>query len=58
MPSNYVKITEIKKIAKGLNMRISQQAIIDSNDFVADLLKKAAYRAKMNGRVTIMPQDL
>ncbi len=58
MPSNYVKITEIKKITGGLNMRISQNALIGTNGIVADMIKKAAYRAKMNGRVTIMPQDL
>jgi len=51
-------ISEVKKMAQNLDMRISEKAIIDLNDRVAELLKKAAYRAKENGRKTIMPQDL
>ena len=58
MPDKYLIISEVKKMAKNLDMRISERAIIDTNDRVAKLLKKAAYRAKENGRKTIMPQDL
>ena len=58
MPVQYLITSEVKKIVQNLDMRISEKAIIDSNDRVAELLKKAAYRAKKNGRKTIMPQDL
>jgi hypothetical protein len=58
MPAQYLKTSEVKKMAQNLNMRISQQAIIDTNGFVGELLKKAAHRAKKNGRKTVMPHDL
>ena len=58
MPDKCLIISEVRKMAQNLGMRISEKAIIDSNDRVAELLKKAAYRAKKNGRKTIMPQDL
>jgi len=62
MPVQYLKTSEVKKIAHNLDMRISQQVIIDSNRMVGELLKKllkrAAQRAKENRRKTIMSRDL
>lgn len=58
MPDKCLITSEVAKMAKNLRMRISERAIIDMNDRVAEQLKKAAYRAKKNGRKTIMPQDL
>ena len=58
MPDKCLIFSEVRKMAKNLDMRISEKAIIDTNDRVAELLKKAAYRAKENGRKTIMVQDL
>lgn len=62
MPAQYLKTSEVKKIAHNLDMRISQQVIIDSNHLVGELLKKllkrAAQRAKENRRKTILPRDL
>ena len=58
MAENYVLKSKVRELAKNLNFRISSEAIIVVNSKVAEIMKKAAERAKKNNRKTIMPQDL
>ena len=58
MSTKYLISSEIRKLAKNLNCRISSKAVIVVNGRVEDFLKKAAERAKTNRRKTIMPWDM
>ncbi len=57
MAQTYLYASRMKELAKQMGMRMSAEAIIDSNDRVAEMIRKAAERAKANGRKTIQKQD-
>lgn len=57
MAQNYVYASRIKELAKQMEMRLSGEAIIFVNGHLEELMKKAAERAKANGRKTIQKQD-
>jgi len=58
VPGQYLNVTEVKRMVKNLNMKISQQGVIIVNCRVEELLKQAVERAKQNRRKIIMPHDL
>lgn len=58
MAESYILKSNIKKLAKSLNLRISANAIIIVNSRVEEILKKAAKRARENNRKTIKSQDI
>jgi len=49
---------EVIAIAKSYGVKISEQAIIDINGRIRNIIKRATERAKANRRKTIMPHDL
>ena len=58
MATKYVVKTSLQKSARTLGVRIDGKSIIVVNGLVEKILKKAARRAKLNGRKTIAPHDL
>jgi histone H3/H4 len=58
MAKNYVYKSKLYEILKKHGMRLSGDAIDAVDDLVEEALKKAAKRAKANGRKTVKPQDL
>ena len=58
MATRYVMKTRVQKTARTLGVRIDDKGIIVVNGRVEEILKKAARRAKLNGRKTIAPHDL
>lgn len=57
MAKNYVYKSKIYEVAKKQHMRVSGDAIDALDQMVEDAIKKAAKRAKSNGRKTLKPQD-
>ncbi len=58
MAEKYIVSAEVKRFVKSMNLKISNQAIIIVNGRVEEIVKKAAVRAKLNRRKTIMPHDI
>ena len=58
MATEYLVKSRVLELVKSLNCKISSQGIIIVNGRIEKLLKDAAVRAKMNKRITIMPQDI
>ena len=58
MATKYVVKTRLQKSARTLGVRIDGKSIIVVNGLVEKILKKAARRAKLNGRKIIAPHDL
>jgi len=52
-----IKKSAVKDFVKGLNMRISSEAVDGMSYVVASKLEDAAARAKANGRSTIKLSD-
>jgi histone H3/H4 len=57
MAQTYVYASRVKDLAKQMGMRVSGEAMMVVNDHLEEMLKKAAERAKANGRKTIQKQD-
>jgi hypothetical protein len=55
---NIVVASKVKEAAKGHEVRTSSDLVDALNQHVAELLAKAAERAKSNGRSTVRPGDL
>jgi len=53
----YIYASRMKDLAKQMEMRVSGDAIIVVNGLLEEMMKKAAERAKANGRKTIQKQD-
>ena len=58
MAQTYVYASRVKEYAKSLGMRFSGDAMAAVNMYMEEMIKKAADRAKANGRKTIQKQDL
>lgn len=52
------KVKDVARKVGGKDLRFSGDAVKALSDCVGDILKKAANRAKANGRKTVKPQDL
>jgi histone H3/H4 len=48
----------IKELAKTMEMRVSEDAVVATDAKVRAMVQEAAKRAKTNNRKTIQPQDL
>ncbi len=57
MAQTYIYASRMKDLAKQMEMRVSGDAIIVVNGLLEEMMKKAAERAKANGRKTIQKQD-
>jgi len=53
----YVYASRMKDFAKQMEMRVSGEAMDIINGLLEEMMKKAAERAKANGRKTIQKQD-
>jgi histone H3/H4 len=53
----YIYASRMKELAKQMEMRVSGEAMDVINGHLAEMMKKAADRAKANGRKTIQKQD-
>jgi len=58
MAQTYVYASRVKEFAKGQGMRFSGEAMAAVNAHMEEMIRKAAARAKANGRKTIQKQDL
>ena len=58
MAQTYAYASRVKEFAKSLGMRFSGDAMVAVNAQMEDTIRKAAARAKANGRKTIQKQDL
>ena len=56
--ADYVYNSRVKDAAKAAGMRTSGDAVAAFNKAVDDMIRKAAARAKANGRKTIQAQDV
>jgi len=56
--ADYVYNSRVKDAAKAAGMRMSGDAVAAFNKAVDDMIRKAAARAKANGRKTIQAQDV
>jgi histone H3/H4 len=57
MAKNYVYKSKLYEVLKAKGMRLSGDAIDAVDDMVEDAIKKAAERAKANGRKTVKGCD-
>lgn len=57
MSENVVVQSKVREMVKGMNLRLSADAIDALNTLVEASVKKAAERCKQNGRQTIRPSD-
>ena len=57
MAKNYVYKSKLYEILKEQGMRMSGDAIDAVDEMVEEAIKKAAERAKSNGRKTVKPYD-
>ncbi len=57
MAQTYVYASRMKDFAKQMEMRVSGEAMDIINGLLEEMMKKAAERAKANGRKTIQKQD-
>jgi histone H3/H4 len=58
MAGNYVVKSEVKRLVKELDCRLSEEGMNAAQSRVEEMVRKAAERAKANNRKTIMPQDI
>jgi histone H3/H4 len=58
MAQTYVYASRVKEFAKSQGMRFSGDAMAATNAYMEEMIRKAANRAKANGRKTIQKQDL
>ena len=56
--AHLINQTGIKKYAKSLNMRISQEAVIAVESRVERILKEAEAKARVKRRKTILTRDV
>jgi histone H3/H4 len=57
MAKNYVYKSKLHEVLKAKGMRLSGDAIDAVDDMVEEAIKKAAERAKANGRKTVKGSD-
>ncbi|MFC1529326.1 histone-like protein [Gemmatimonadota bacterium] len=57
MAQTYIYASRMKDLAKQMEMRVSGEAMDIINGLLEEMMKKAAERAKANGRKTIQKQD-
>lgn len=57
MAKNYVYKSKLYEVLKAKGMRLSGDAIDAVDDMVEEAIKKAAERAKANGRKTVKGYD-
>ena len=58
MSDTLVVTSKVKALAKGMELRTSDGAIVELSKLVAQKIEEAAGKAKAAGRKTIMAEDL
>ncbi|MBU4485097.1 hypothetical protein KKA47_06730 [bacterium] len=58
MAENYVVVSKVKEFLKNKGFQTSATAVDALSNAVADLLNKAATRAKLNKRQTVQDKDI